>query len=79
MQIDLRYANSKQGDVIVIVAPVLRFKDVGFNADVSLEDLGPPDRLISGFAPEVIGAPLPDEGVTATEVVEKDGRTYYQW
>ena len=40
---------------------------------------GPPDRLISGFAPEVIGGPLPDEGVSATEVVQKDGRTYYQW
>lgn len=48
MQIDLRYADAKQGDVIVVVAPVLRFKDVGFNANVSLEDLGPPDRLISG-------------------------------
>lgn len=40
---------------------------------------GPPDRLISGFAPEVIGGPLPDEGVSSTEVVQKDGRTYYQW
>lgn len=37
MQIDLRYANRGQGDVIVVVAPVLRFKDVGFNADVTLE------------------------------------------
>jgi hypothetical protein len=26
--------------VIVVVAPVLRFKDVGFNANVTLEDLG---------------------------------------
>jgi len=37
LQIDLRYANKGQGDVIVVVAPVLRFKDVGFNADISLE------------------------------------------
>lgn len=40
LQIDLRYADPKQGDVIVVVAPVLRFKDVGFNANVTLEDLG---------------------------------------
>ena len=40
VQIDLRYADPKQGDVIVVVAPVLRFKDVGFNANVTLEDLG---------------------------------------
>jgi len=46
---------------------------------VTLEDLGSPERLISGFAPEVIGSPLPDDGVTSTEVVQKDGRTYYQW
>jgi len=45
---------------------------------VTLEDLGSPERLISGFAPEVIGSPLPDDGVTSTEVVQKDGRTYYQ-
>lgn len=36
-QIDLRYANSKQGDVIVIVAPVLRFK-VGFSCRFLLVD-----------------------------------------
>lgn len=35
--------------------------------------------MIPGFAPEVIGGPLPDEGVNQTEVVQKDGRTYYQW
>ena len=52
-QIDLRYDNRDQGEVNVIVAPVLRFKDVGFNADVSLEDLGSPEKLITGFAPEV--------------------------
>ena len=33
----------------------------------------------AGFAPEVIGGPLPDDGVTSTEVVQKGGRTYYQW
>ena len=37
----------------MIVAPVLRFKEVGFNADVSLEDLGSAEKLITGFAPEV--------------------------
>jgi len=78
-EIDLRYASKGQGDVIVIVAPVLRFKDIGFNADVTLEDLGPPDRLILGFAPELIGGPLPDDAVSATEVVQKEGHTYYQW
>ena len=43
------------------------------------QDLGPPDRLILGFAPELIGGPLPDDAVSATEVVKKEGHTYYQW
>ncbi|GLI69547.1 hypothetical protein VaNZ11_014098 [Volvox africanus] len=31
-EIDLRYQNKEQGDLAVVVAPVLRFMDVGFNA-----------------------------------------------
>lgn len=30
------------------MAPILRFRDVGFNADVSLTELGPPEKIISG-------------------------------
>lgn len=44
-----------------------------------MQDIGPPDRLILGFAPEIIGSPLPDDSVGETQVVQKDGRTYYQW
>lgn len=58
MQIDLRFTNPEQGSLAVVVAPVLRFIDVGFNADIRIEELGPPDRLISGFAPELFGSPL---------------------
>ena len=58
LQIDLRFTNPEQGSLAVVVAPVLRFIDVGFNADIRIEELGPPDRLISGFAPELFGSPL---------------------
>ena len=47
-----------------MVAPVLRFMDVGFNADVHIEELGPPDKLISGFAPELFGSPLTVSGAS---------------
>lgn len=57
-QIDLRFGNKDQGNLAVVVAPVLRFADVGFNADVRIEELGGPDRIISGFAPELFGTPL---------------------
>lgn len=33
---------------MVVVAPVLRFKDVGINANVNIKDLNTPDNLIAG-------------------------------
>lgn len=47
-EIDLRYSNPDEGTLMVIVAPVLRFADIGWNASVSLPDLAPPDRIIEG-------------------------------
>ena len=34
--------------MLVVVAPVLRFRDVGFNANVTVEDLGRPEDIIAG-------------------------------
>ncbi len=47
-EIDLRYGKEDEGEAQVVVAPVLRFLDVGFNADVRIEELGPPQRIIEG-------------------------------
>jgi PsbP len=58
---------------------VLRFVDVGFNADVRIEELGPPDKIIAGFAPELFGAPLEQGDVTDTVVAKRGGLTYYTW
>lgn len=79
LQIDLRYVSKAEGNLAVVVAPVLRFTDIGFNADVRIEQLGEPDRIIAGFAPELFGRPLEDDSVLETEVVKKGDLTYYQW
>jgi hypothetical protein len=42
VQIDLRYGNRDEGSLEVVVAPVLRFLDVGYNANVTIEEIGPP-------------------------------------
>jgi len=47
--------------------------------DVRIEELGPPDRIIAGFAPELYGAPLNDDDVMEQAVVDKGGLRYYQW
>ena len=78
-EIDLRFKNRDEGEASVVVAPVLRFRDVGYNADVNMEFLGPPSKIIAGFAPELYGAPLNDGDVLDTKVYQKDGMTYYQW
>ena len=79
-EIDLRFASPASGSLSVVVAPVLRFVDVGFNADVRIEDLGDPDKLINGFGPELFGQPLEEGDVVETKVVRKGGGlTYYAW
>lgn len=80
-EIDLRFSSKEQGSLQVVVAPVLRFADVGFNADVRIETIGTPAQIISGFAPELFGKPLSaDEGdVVDTVVYTKNNLKYYRW
>eukprot|EP00889_Picochlorum_renovo_P003050 jgi/Picre1/30080/NNA_005451.t1 len=46
---------------------------------VTIENIGPPDKIIAGFAPELYGSPLKDDDVMETEVEVVDGLTYYRW
>ena len=78
-EIDLRFKSREEGDLSVVVAPVLRFRDVGYNANVTMEFLGDPDKIIAGFAPELFGAPLLDDDVLWTEVKKQGDATYYTW
>ena len=78
-EIDLRYGRDDSGSLFIVVAPVLRFLDVGYNADVRIEELGPPDKIIAGFAPELFGKPLDEDDVIATETATRGGLTYYFW
>lgn len=76
-EIDLRFANSKQGRLFVIVAPVRRFADeLGDNT--TIEEIGPPEKVINAFGPEVIGENVEGK-VLSMEVAEHSGRKYYQF
>ncbi|CAA7396697.1 unnamed protein product [Spirodela intermedia] len=76
-EIDLRFANSKEGRLFIIVAPVLRFSDT-LGDDVTIEKIGPPEKVISAFGPEVIGENVEGK-VLSMQVAEHMGRTYYQF
>ncbi|KAI8468924.1 MAG: hypothetical protein J3K34DRAFT_425619 [Monoraphidium minutum] len=78
-EIDLRFGERQQGNLVVVVAPVARFAEIGRNADIRIEELGPPDRIIAGFAPELYGAPLNEDDVLEQGVVEEGGLKYYRW
>ena len=60
-----------EGQLAVVVAPVLRFMNVGFNADVRIEDIGDPEKVLNGFAPEILGGPVEPEDLVRVETVSK--------
>eukprot|EP00747_Dinoflagellata_sp_TGD_P054529 gnl/TRDRNA2_/TRDRNA2_149072_c0_seq1.p1 gnl/TRDRNA2_/TRDRNA2_149072_c0~~gnl/TRDRNA2_/TRDRNA2_149072_c0_seq1.p1 ORF type:complete len:193 (-),score=22.83 gnl/TRDRNA2_/TRDRNA2_149072_c0_seq1:477-1013(-) len=66
------------GDLPVVVAPVLRFSDVGFGADVRIEQLGDPEKLINGFGPEITGDTVEDH-VDSMSTRKADGLTFYDY
>ena len=60
-ELDLKFASKDKktgGEASVLIEPVLRFMDVGFNASVKVTDVGDPMKLVTGFGPELIGGPI---------------------
>ncbi len=78
-EVDLRFQSKEEGDISVVVAPVARFADIGFNADVRLQQLVTPEQLISGFAPELTGVPLAEGDVLSTATPKKGSLTHYEY
>lgn len=74
-EIDLRFASPKQGRLFVIVAPCKRFSDV-IDDDAKIEQIGPPEKVINAFGPEVIGENVEGK-VLSAEIAEHSGRKYY--
>ncbi|XP_057847491.2 psbP domain-containing protein 4, chloroplastic isoform X2 [Cryptomeria japonica] len=75
-EIDLRFSNKKEGNVSVVVAPVLRFADSDDN--VKIENIGTPEKLIYAFGPELVGQNVEGK-LKSAEVKELSGKTYYQY
>ncbi|KAI3820395.1 hypothetical protein L1987_07941 [Smallanthus sonchifolius] len=76
-EIDLRFSNASEGRLFVIVAPVLRFADY-LEDDARIERIGPPEKVINAFGPEVIGENVEGK-VINSQVKEYSGRKYYQF
>mmetsp|Transcript_15644 Transcript_15644/g.21626 ORF Transcript_15644/g.21626 Transcript_15644/m.21626 type:complete len:280 (-) Transcript_15644:202-1041(-) len=77
-EVDLRFSSQAEGDLAVVVAPVLRFYDVGYNASVIIEELGTPEQIIKAFAPEIIGQTVEEDDIVSMTTKKDDqGLTYY--
>lgn len=80
-ELDLRFKSSEDGDLAVVVAPVMRFADIGFNADVRIEDLLSLEQLIYGFGPELTGDTVEPDQIVDMHV-DKDpesGLSFYKY
>mmetsp|Transcript_53500 Transcript_53500/g.170192 ORF Transcript_53500/g.170192 Transcript_53500/m.170192 type:complete len:270 (+) Transcript_53500:308-1117(+) len=74
-EIDLRFKSAEEGELSVVVAPVLRFADVGYGADVRIEDLGKPEQIIAAFGPELTGNVIDPDDVRREAPALSWGRT----
>ena len=75
---------ARPGDILTPgTTPVLRFTDAGFGADVRIKDIGPPEKLLGGFAPEILGGPLEDRDLESTVISSKETPVgeldFYNW
>jgi hypothetical protein len=76
-EIDLRFSSPQEGNISVVVAPVLRFSStLGDNA--TIEAIGTPEKVITAFGPEITGQNVEGK-VKDTDVKTYGGRTYYQF
>ncbi|CAK9206796.1 unnamed protein product [Sphagnum troendelagicum] len=76
-EIDLRFSSPQEGNISVVVAPVLRFSStLGDNA--TIEAIGTPEKVITAFGPEITGQNVEGK-VKDMDVKTYGGRTYYQF
>jgi|TARA_X000000368_G_scaffold20033_1_gene15727 hypothetical protein len=78
-EIDTRFKNESEGDVKIVLAPVLRFANVQDGENPTIEELVPITNLILGFAPEVLGQPVNEEQIKSMEKDTRNGLTHYNY
>ena len=63
----------------MVLAPVLRFRDVDEGANPTIEDIIPFERFMAGFGPELTQSPVQEEDIVDSFVDKRDGLTYYNF
>lgn len=81
-ELDARFKSkttNAPGDMAIIVAPVLRFTNVGFGADVRITELGSPEKMLLGFGPEITGGPIDEDMIEKVSTRTDKDIPYYDY
>ena len=78
-EIDVRFNSDDDGGLKVVLAPVLRFRDVEEGTNPGIEDLIPFERFMAGFGPELIQSPVDEADILDAFVDTREGLTYYNF
>lgn len=78
-EIDVRFNSDEDGGLKVVLAPVLRFRDIEEGTNPGIEDLIPFERFMAGFGPELIQSPVDEADIVDKFVDTREGLTYYNF
>ncbi|KAL3143372.1 hypothetical protein ABBQ38_002202 [Trebouxia sp. C0009 RCD-2024] len=70
------FADDKEGKIQLMVAPLQKLTP---KANATIKDIGSIDSLVQSFGPYITGTNLEDEDVISKDILDVDGRTYYQY
>jgi len=78
-EIDAKFASDEDGELKIILAPILRFADFPNESNPQIQDFLSLANFIKGFGPELIGAPVQEEDVVSSSTDERNGLTFYNY
>lgn len=78
-EIDAKFASEQDGELKIILAPILRFADFPAESNPRIQDFLTLSSFIKGFGPELVGAPVQEEDVVNSYEDEREGLTFYNY
>mmetsp|Transcript_8162 Transcript_8162/g.27030 ORF Transcript_8162/g.27030 Transcript_8162/m.27030 type:complete len:234 (+) Transcript_8162:5076-5777(+) len=78
-EIDAKFVSEAEGELKVLLAPILRFADFPDGSNPQIQDILSPASFIQGFAPELIGDPVQPEDVLNMYSDTRGGLVFYNY
>jgi len=78
-EIDAKFSSEQDGEIKIILAPILRFVDFPAESNPRIQDFLTLSSFIQGFGPELVGTPVQEEDVVKSYEDEREGLTFYNY